>query len=109
MFLYRTDGQVEELGSSGIPLGIIAKTPYEMAPIIEFTAGDILLIGTDGIWETRNTAEEMFGTERVTELLIRHADASADNIADQLISDLDSFRGEHSRDDDITLMVVKTC
>ncbi len=108
-FLYRTNGQVEELGSSGIPLGIIAKTPYEMPPIIKFTPGDILLIGTDGIWETRNAAEEMFGTERVTELLIQHADTSADNIAEQLISDLDSFRGEHSRDDDITLMVVKAC
>lgn len=67
------------------------------------------MIGTDGIWETRNTAEEMLGTERVTELLIRHADASADSIAEQLISDLDNFRGEHSRDDDVTLMVIKAC
>ena len=109
IFLYRADGQVEELYSSGIPLGIIANTPYEIAPIINFSAGDILLIGTDGIWETRNTDEEMFGTERVIELLVRQADASADSIAEQLISDLDSFRGGHSRDDDITLMVVKAC
>ncbi len=108
-FLYRSDGHIEELDSSGIPLGIIEKTNYEMASVIKFTEGDILLIGTDGIWETRDTAEEMFGTKRVHELLIQYANADADTIADQLISDLDSFRGEHSRDDDITLMVVKAC
>ncbi|RLB77690.1 MAG: hypothetical protein DRH06_03285 [Deltaproteobacteria bacterium] len=78
-----------------------------MAPVIKFSPGEILLIGTDGIWETRNTAGEMFGAERVIDLLIRHADASADSIASQLLTELDIFRGEHSRDDDITLMVVK--
>ncbi|MEA3363931.1 MAG: SpoIIE family protein phosphatase [Thermodesulfobacteriota bacterium] len=107
MFLYRTNGQVEELGSSGIPLGIIAKTPYEMAPIIEFKPGDILLIGTDGIWETQNMAGEMFGTDRVKDFLIRHAEADAEAMTEQLISELNSFRGEHSQDDDITLMVIK--
>ncbi len=107
IFFYRADGQVKELDSSGIPLGIIEETPYEMAPVIKFSPGEILLIGTDGIWETRNTAGEMFGAERVIDLLIQHADASADSIASQLLTELDIFRGEHSRDDDITLMVVK--
>ncbi|MDA3903938.1 MAG: SpoIIE family protein phosphatase [Desulfuromusa sp.] len=108
-FFYQTDGQVKELYSSGIPLGIIKGTPYEMGPITKFIPGEILLIGTDGIWEARNMDGEMFGTERVHELLIRHAEASADSIAKQLITALDSFRGDQSRDDDITLMVVKAC
>ena len=108
IFFYRANGPIEELDSSGIPLGIIENTPYETANTIKFESGDILLIGTDGIWETRNREEDMFGTKRVGELLIRHAEASADNIADQLITELNSFRGEHSRDDDITLIVVKT-
>ncbi|MFK5925377.1 MAG: SpoIIE family protein phosphatase [Desulfuromusa sp.] len=109
IFLYRTDGQIKELDSSGIPLGIIENTPYAMAATIIFKPGDILLIGTDGIWETRNMKEEMFGTARVHDLLTQHADAGADRIAEQLISELNNFRGEHSRDDDITLMVVKAC
>ncbi len=109
IFLYRTNGQVDQLYSSGIPLGIIEGTQYKISPTIKFTAGDILLIGTDGIWETQNMAGEMFGTERVTELLIRHADSSANSIAEQLITELNNFRGGHSQDDDITLMVVKSC
>ncbi|WP_321394865.1 SpoIIE family protein phosphatase [uncultured Desulfuromusa sp.] len=107
MFLYRAEGAMEELNSSGIPLGIIENAPYEIAASIEFMPGDVLLVGTDGIWETRNMEEEMFGTERVRELLIRHAEAGAEAIADEFIATLNSFRGERSRDDDITLMVIK--
>jgi len=106
-FLYRVDGLIEELDSSGIPLGIIEDTPYEAAKTIKFNPGDILLIGTDGIWEAQNSEKEMFGTKRVSELLIRNAEVSADNIADQLITELNRFRGKHSQDDDITLIVVK--
>ena len=109
IFFYHTGGQVKELYSSGIPLGIIEDTPYEIAADIEFTSGDILLIGTDGIWETRNVEGEMFGAERVSDLLIRHADASSDHIAKQLITAVNVFRGEFSQDDDITLMVIKAC
>jgi sigma-B regulation protein RsbU (phosphoserine phosphatase) len=109
IFFYQANGQVKELYSSGIPLGIIEGTPYEMGTITRFSPGEIMLIGTDGIWETRNREKEMFGTERIHELLVRHAQTDADNIAKQLITALDSFRGDHSRDDDITLMVVKAC
>ncbi len=78
-----------------------------MSPITKLSPGDILLIGTDGIWDSRNMEEEMFGIDRVKELLIRYAKADAETITEQLISELNSFRGEHSQDDDITLMVVK--
>ncbi len=107
IFFYHADGQVEELHSSGIPLGIIEETPYEMAPLIKFVSGDILLIGTDGIWETRNMEGEMFGAERVIELLLQQASQDADSIARKLITALDHFRGDNSRDDDITLMIIK--
>ena len=105
-FLYR-NGQVEELGSSGIPLGIFEDTTFEISPEIIFSSGDILLIGTDGIWETRNGAGDMFGTRRIAELLTLSAKDSADEIITKFISELNSFRDEAPQDDDITLMVVK--
>jgi sigma-B regulation protein RsbU (phosphoserine phosphatase) len=105
-FLYR-NGQVEELGSSGIPLGIFADTTFEIDPDIIFSKGDILLIGTDGIWETQNNAGEMFGTKKIAELLACYAEDSADEIIEKFIFELNSFRDEAPQDDDITLMVVK--
>lgn len=107
IFLYRAEGKVEELYSTGIPLGIVEETPYHIAPLIKFAPGDILLIGTDGIWETQNATGEMFGSKRVCDLLARHAASDAVSITEQIISELNSFRGDQMRDDDITLMAIK--
>jgi sigma-B regulation protein RsbU (phosphoserine phosphatase) len=107
IFLYRTSGQVEELFSTGIPLGILEDSQHEQVLPIVFAAGDILLIGTDGIWEAENRSGEMFGTSRVAEFLIRHAKLDAASMTGQLITELNSFRGEQTQKDDITLMIVK--
>jgi sigma-B regulation protein RsbU (phosphoserine phosphatase) len=55
----------EELDGGDIPLGIEAETEY-----MEYTRGigandRLMVIGTDGIWEARNRADEMFGRERL--------------------------------------------
>ncbi len=108
-FLYRTNGTISELHSSGIPLGILEDSHYEIEPLLKFNSGDILLIGTDGIWESQNMDGEMFGTERVHDILIKFSGSSADTISTQLLAALSNFTGEHSQDDDITLMVIKAC
>lgn len=110
LYLYRTgepEGHIEELESSGIPLGIIGESAYEMEPTIKFNPGDILLIGTDGIWETHNFAGEMFGTHRVREILQQSANLSTKEIAARIFSELDMFRGDRTVDDDLTLVLIK--
>ena len=62
---------------------------------------------TDGVWETRNTSDEMFGKDRVCELIRTNAHRRTAEIDDVLRAELASFRGEHSQDDDITFVVVK--
>jgi len=103
------NGHVKELGSSGIPLGIFEDTTFEIAPEITFSSGDIMLIGTDGIWETQNSVGEMFGTERIAEILIHSTKDNADEIITHIISELNSFKDNAPQDDDITLMVIKAC
>jgi sigma-B regulation protein RsbU (phosphoserine phosphatase) len=107
IFLYR-QGKIEELFSSGLPLGIIESTEFDPVTKVHLAPGDMLLVGTDGIWEARNLEGEMFGTQRVSELLLEHAALSATEIADRIISQLNAFRGDQPQDDDITLMVVKS-
>jgi sigma-B regulation protein RsbU (phosphoserine phosphatase) len=68
----------------------------------------MLLIGTDGIWETRADTGEMFGTERVCQLLTEHKDLNADSIAEKILAALALFRGDCPQDDDVTLIIVKT-
>jgi sigma-B regulation protein RsbU (phosphoserine phosphatase) len=110
VFLYRsqpTGEEIEELQSSGIPLGIIAASDYAMEPAIHFNPGDILLIGTDGIWETHNFAGEIFGTRRLCDILRQSADLTVDKIADRIFVELDLFRGDRTVDDDRTLVLIK--
>ena len=49
----------------------------------------------------------MFGKQRVYEILRVHAAASAADIADRVIDDLDRFRENKDPEDDITLVVIK--
>lgn len=106
VFLYK-NGVIEELESSGIPLGIIADTDYQTTSTLHFSPGDMLFIGTDGIWESRNPAGEMFGTKKVCHLLEEHADLDAHTIAEKIIDELACFRGSCPQDDDVTLVVIK--
>ena len=106
LFLYQ-NGSVCELDSSGIPLGVIEAAEYDPEPQIQFQPGDILLIGTDGLWETQNPSGAFFGTDRVAELLGKHATDSAERLVERLVKELDDFRAGHPADDDITLMVIK--
>lgn len=106
IFLYQNK-QISELGSSDIPLGIVDNIDYGQTSQIEFSQGDILLLGTDGIWETRNSVGEMFGTERLKEIINHQADQSAETIAHHIIDTLNHFRGHRHQDDDITLVIIK--
>jgi phosphoserine phosphatase RsbU/P len=106
IFLYQNK-QITELGSSAIPLGIVDNIDYGQTSQTEFSCGDILLLGTDGIWETRNADDEMFGTERLKEIITNQADQNADSIAHHIIDALNDFRGQRLQDDDITLVVIK--
>ncbi len=101
----RTD-RFEELAGKGLPLGVNAAGVYSESGR-SLDNGRLLVIGTDGIWETRNPAGEMFGKERFRALIRTHAHFPADAILQAIIAAVDEFRGPQSTEDDITLIVVK--
>jgi sigma-B regulation protein RsbU (phosphoserine phosphatase) len=95
-----------ELGGGGVVLGLEGRSSYrEQSRAI--AAGDIIAIGTDGIWEARNQGGEMFGKDRFREVLRAHAESSAGELLKNVIEALEAFRGPASLADDVTLVVVK--
>ncbi|MCP4671125.1 MAG: PP2C family protein-serine/threonine phosphatase [Desulfobacula sp.] len=104
-----TDKFAELEQGGGIPLGIDETYIYQESTIPKntFRSGQILFIGTDGIWESRNENKEMFGKERVKKVIRDNKDANAQKIMDNLFDDLDTFMGSCSYFDDVTLIVVK--
>jgi sigma-B regulation protein RsbU (phosphoserine phosphatase) len=96
-----------ELAGGGIPLGIEPQWQYqELGPEL-LASGQIIVIGTDGIWEARNPQGEMYGKERLRAIIRQTSAGPADEISAAITQDVAAFRGQRFQDDDITLVVVK--
>jgi len=99
--------KLEELKGAGLALGLDEKFAYEENVKTELTSGQIIAIGTDGIWEAFNGDGEMYGKERFNSIIRKNANAEANDILNAIYSDLDSFRSGLKHEDDITLVVIK--
>jgi sigma-B regulation protein RsbU (phosphoserine phosphatase) len=95
-----------ELAGQGAPLGVSDQTRFEES-VAAVEPGQIIVIGTDGIWETRNRAGEMFGKERLMHLIRQHAQSPAQAIVLAVLDAVEEFRGPDEPEDDLTLMAVK--
>ncbi len=100
-----TDG-FEELGGRGIVLGVMEDSRFELRER-ELAPGQVIAMGTDGIWECRNGADEMFGKQRFREVIRRNAHGSAARIVRAVIEAVNDFRGPMPPEDDVTMVVLR--
>ncbi len=97
----------EELGGPGIALGIESAYPYQENRRTGLKDGQIIAIGTDGIWESTNTEDRMFGKARFRDILRHHAAGRADDILNAVYDDLSAYTTGRKTEDDITLVILK--
>jgi sigma-B regulation protein RsbU (phosphoserine phosphatase) len=97
----------DELRGEGIVLGVDAQWLYQDNRHTGLNVGQIILTGTDGIWETDNPAGEKFGKDRLRQTIRQHHRGSAEEILQAITDALAAFRQTASQDDDITLVVIK--
>jgi sigma-B regulation protein RsbU (phosphoserine phosphatase) len=83
------------------------KAEYEEYVFSEVKSGQIYMASTDGVWEAFNTNKEMFGKDRVRDLIRRFADLSAAEICERMKAELSNFLGDTHPDDDLTFVIVK--
>ena len=100
-------GRFEELGGrGGLPLGVFEEAGYEECSR-PLEAGQIIAIGTDGIWEAHNAEGRMFGKSVLQTLLSEHRDRPAVEILSAVLDALRRFVFPLEIQDDATLVVVK--
>lgn len=104
--LLRKSGKVESLREGGLMLGVLRDREYEERPI-SIGSGDILVFYTDGITESANSKDELFGTERLIALVKEHRALPAREIRERIMGAVLDFRSESAPIDDLTLMLVK--
>lgn len=107
LLLSAANGEVQELNGPGMALGVDEAFSYPGVSPLGLHAGDIVLIGTDGIWDTRNSRSEKFGKARLADIMRRHCQEPAEAVLGAVLRSLEEFRGELPQEDDITLVVLK--
>jgi PAS domain S-box-containing protein len=101
--ILRVVGEVEEVGSPGTALALfddpeLHDATFQLAP------GEVLCLFTDGLTEARR-GREMFGTERLAQLLQRHGRLPVEQLADAMIDAARTFHGDRLKDDLAVLLI----
>ncbi len=104
-FLLRND-KIEELWTEGIALGASSIDTVAVCNL-KLKEGDSLVLYTDGIIEAHDTDSNLFGKARFQKCLLEMGPKTAQQMADQIIEEVNLFsRGGH-RHDDMTLLIMR--
>jgi sigma-B regulation protein RsbU (phosphoserine phosphatase) len=101
------DGSFKEIGEGDLPLGVVDEMEYLEQTYGPLQPGQIILVGTDGVWEMPNAAGEPFGKDRLRDVIRDTAAGSAAKIADTIWQRLCDFRGDAKQVDDVTYVIIK--
>lgn len=107
LFFHAQSHTFSHLDGPGLVLGVDNSFAFSNSTHTACQPGDIIVIGTDGINETRNEDEELFGHKRLEKIIQHHAQDSANVIRDAIVKQVVFFRGNHAQEDDITLVIAK--
>jgi len=116
--LRKDKAEFEFLEAGGIPLGMFSSQKYTDGAI-QLGKGDLVVLYTDGVTEAMNSSDEFFGDEKLQSIIKRRSsfrsssyevayrDHSASELLDEIRNQVDSFIGDASRFDDMTLVIIK--
>lgn len=106
-FVFRKgEDEVQQLVAEGFGLGMFAGVNYEVKTFA-LRPGDKLILYTDGVVESRNSAGELLGSEAFIEMVKGYANVNSFQLIHNLIEDVGEYAGAAKRQDDLTLLVVE--
>lgn|GEM_PF-1387559 len=85
---------------------MFADFPFE-ARDMDVQAGDLFCLYTDGVTEAENLEKELFGMERLNELLLNHSSMGVEDLKDLLIENIENFRGDTEQSNDISAIFLR--
>jgi serine phosphatase RsbU (regulator of sigma subunit) len=102
----RRDDAPVFLDADGMLIGILRDVDYEQRQMV-LEPGDVLVMYTDGITEAKNPAGEMFGEDRLCQIIRDNIDLPALGLLDSIYNAVWSHCDTVPQYDDITTIVVK--
>jgi predicted ATPase/serine phosphatase RsbU (regulator of sigma subunit)/tRNA A-37 threonylcarbamoyl transferase component Bud32 len=110
VILIRADGSLELIDTIdlGFPIGLESEVADFISELeIVLNPGDGIVLYTDGITEAENPEKELYGLERLCEVVRRNYNLSATEMKENIIADVRRYIGTQEVFDDITLLVLK--
>ena len=104
--LLRANGELEFLSEGGLLLGVVPAAPY-VSGCFELGVGDVLMIYSDGITESLNSAGKEFGYARLENQLRQAQTGPADAALFSVLGAVQDFAGACPLVDDMTLAIVR--
>jgi sigma-B regulation protein RsbU (phosphoserine phosphatase) len=105
--LIRADGSIEHLTEGGTVLGAFEWARYTEARTT-LARGDVLVIYSDGISEADNPRGAEYTEHRLAHLVRINRDKSADELRRLIFTEVDNWTGGQERDDDQTVVILKS-
>jgi serine phosphatase RsbU (regulator of sigma subunit) len=105
-FVLKARGGINPLSSTGLPIALLPGKGYR-GSTIEIAPGDLLFFYTDGLVETENERGDMFGAERLQELLSAEHEQGIDTVLQRVEQAVRTFRGNAEPFDDATMMALR--
>lgn len=105
--ILRRDGAMELAEGTGVALGIEAEGSYRNLPPIRLESGDLFVLFSDGILESRDSGDRMFGNEGIVAVLRQYRNESAASLVDRVYQNALQFSDRARLEDDYTMIVVK--
>ncbi len=100
------DGAATPLDVNGTVVGAFPFSKYEESKV-ELRSGDLLVCYTDGITEPENEYGEMFGEERLIELVTKNVDRDEAQIIESVMESVRQWTGVPELSDDMTVLLVR--
>ena len=95
----------EQPDCRGLIAGVLRENVYQVGKV-KLLPGDRLVMYTDGVTESRNTARKFFGVNRLMQEVNNQPSADAETLVKSVFAAVDNFRGEQDVTDDITTLAI---
>jgi sigma-B regulation protein RsbU (phosphoserine phosphatase) len=99
-------GEIEQLHARGIVLGIVPDPQFDQHSV-RLEPGDLICFYTDGVTEAMNPERELFGEERLADVLRASHALSPREIIERITAAVVDFAQGQPQADDVTIVVLK--
>jgi sigma-B regulation protein RsbU (phosphoserine phosphatase) len=99
-------GKASKLDVNGMVIGAFPFAKYDCSRL-ELLPGDLVVWYTDGITEPENEYGEMFGEERLMELLLRQGARGDREMLEEIARAVERWTGSPELQDDLTLLAAR--